>query len=234
MSASFRKFKLSTHTAGQATSRDRLLGLKADQVERSARMAADRPRFERLADNASAPKVVSAFNLFPTPPQLAQQVAERADLASLAEGSRILEPSAGLGALYLAARAELDRAGLAAAWSLVEISPDCAGQLYRLTETDQAARLIQADFLAQSVTSLGGPFDRILMNPPFAKWSDIRHVNHARQLLAPGGLLVAIVADGPRQRAQLQPAADSWESLPAGSFKSEGTSVNTALVTFSA
>lgn len=233
MSASFRKFKLSTHSAGQATGRDRLLGLKVEQGERAARLAADRPRFERLADNASAPKVVSAFNLFPTPPQLAQQVAKRADLASLAESSRILEPSAGLGALYLAARSALDLAGLAAQFTLVEISPDCAGQLYRMTERDLSARLIQADFLEQSPAGLG-LFDRVVMNPPFSHGSDVRHVLHALKFLAPGGRLVSIVADGPRQREKLGSLAETWETLPAGSFKSEGTNVNTALVTFSA
>jgi 16S rRNA G1207 methylase RsmC len=73
-------------------------------------------------------------------------------------------------------------------------------------------------------------FDRILMNPPFERGDDIRHIEHARKFLKPGGRLVAICADGPRQRERLQPIASQWRSLPAGTFKESGTMVNTALL----
>ena len=38
-----------------------------------------------------------------------------------------------------------------------------------------------------------GTFDRIVMNPPFSRDQDARHVNHAFSFLKPGGKLVAIV-----------------------------------------
>jgi hypothetical protein len=47
-------------------------------------------------------------------------------------------------------------------------------------------------------------------------------------MLKPGGRLVAICANGPRQREKLQPIASSWEDLPSGTFK--GTGVNAALL----
>jgi hypothetical protein len=75
-----------------------------------------------------------------------------------------------------------------------------------------------------------GTFDRIVMNPPFANATDIRHIEHARGKLAPGGRLVAICAAGPRQREQLAPIAADWIELPAGSFKEQGTNVNAAIV----
>jgi hypothetical protein len=49
-----------------------------------------------------------------------------------------------------------------------------------------------------------------------------------------GGRLVAICADGPRQNATLKPLAEdsggTWEPLPAGTFKEQGTGVNTVLL----
>jgi len=50
------------------------------------------------------------------------------------------------------------------------------------------------------------------------------------RFLVPGGQLIAICAGGPRQSAELQSIADTWEQLPAGSFKQAGTSVNTILL----
>jgi len=49
-------------------------------------------------------------------------------------------------------------------------------------------------------------------------------------MLAPGGRLVALCANGPRQRDQLRPLCQLWEDLPAGSFKAAGTGVNVSLL----
>jgi 16S rRNA G1207 methylase RsmC len=68
------------------------------------------------------------------------------------------------------------------------------------------------------------------MNPPFDMGSDIKHIKHAITFLKPGGRLVALCANGPRQQDQLQPLADHWEVLPEGSFKQVGTNVNMALL----
>jgi 16S rRNA G1207 methylase RsmC len=182
-------------------------------------MDAERGRFDRLADPASAPRVVSAFNLFQTPELLAARLVDHLD----GFGS-ILEPSAGLGRIYRAIRA----ANPGAACTLVEIAADCCAELYRATEGDAAARLVQGDFLACTVERLG-LFDAVAMNPPFKMGTDVKHIRHALGFLKPGGRLVTLCADGPKQRAALQPLATSWESLPAGSFKSEGTNVAAAL-----
>jgi 16S rRNA G1207 methylase RsmC len=111
----------------------------------------------------------------------------------------------------------------------VDDSPECCGELYRETEKDDSARLIQADFLECNADRLG-LFDSIVMNPPFKMGRDIKHIKHARTLLAPGGRLVAICANGPRQNEQLRPLADSWEVLPAGSFKESYTNVSAAIM----
>ena len=203
----------------------RLLHLREQAEATGETMAGERKRFAALADPASAPRVVSAFNLFQTPPALAERVAGCL-LPVVGNDARILEPSAGLGRLYRAIR----QAGHAGPIVMVEQSPDCCRELYALTTDDPLATLKQGDFLAKDADDLGGLFDGVIMNPPFKQWRDIKHIRHALTLLKPGGRLVAICGNGPRQREQLQSLADEWHDLPAKTFAEEGTNVNAALI----
>jgi len=187
-------------------------------------MANDRHRFAALADPTAAPRVVSAFNLFQTPPDLADRLAEHLDPGP---NARILEPSAGLGRLYRALRKR--HAGPVV---MVEQSPECCRELYDLTADDYAATIKQGDFLEKTAEDLGGLFDGVLMNPPFKVGRDIKHIEHARRLLRPGGRLVGLCVNGPRQRARLLQDAAEWITLPPRSFASEGTHVNVAMVVF--
>ncbi len=206
----------------QLKGRLRLRHLQEVTEARGEEMDEQRERFERLARKESAPRVVSAFNLFQTPEPLAAQLVE-----ILGRGGRMLEPSAGLGRLFRAFRAAYPADHV----TLVDNAPDCCRELYLATATDPDCRLIQGDFLDQTPAALG-LFDCVLMNPPFKMWRDIKHITHARQFLAAGGRLVSLCAGGPKQRAQLQPIADQWIELPAGAFKSEGTNVSAAIVVF--
>lgn len=207
----------------QLTGRLRLRHLLETTEAAGEEMDHERKRFARLADPENAARAVSSHQLFQTPPTLAARLAL---LASPLAG-RVLEPSAGLGRIYEAVRGRSEAPAV-----LVERSPDCCRELYRMTEQDDAATLIQADFLECTADRLGGLFARIVMNPPFKNGSDIRHIKHALTLLEPGGRLVAICANGPRQRRHLQPIASQWHDLPEGSFKSEGTNVNSAIFVF--
>ncbi|EHI41732.1 hypothetical protein OPAG_08730, partial [Rhodococcus opacus PD630] len=69
----------------------------------------------------------------------------------------------------------------------------------------------------------------------FANADDIKHIRHALRFLKPGGKLVAICANGPRQNDQLRPLVEQhggeWENLPPDTFAESGTAVNTALFT---
>lgn len=204
----------------QLTGRLRLRHLLERTEARGEEMAEERQRFERLARKESAPRVVSSFNLFQTPEPLAKQAANL-----FQRFGRTLEPSAGLGRLYRAIREINDVCDIV----LVDNSPECCGELYREIETDSYCKLVQADFLACDLHRLG-LFNSILMNPPFKQGTDIKHILHAVELLAPGGRLVALCANGPRQRAKLFPLSSHWQELPAGSFKEAATNVAAALL----
>jgi len=173
-------------------------------------------------------QVVTAPQLFPTPAGLAARMVELADIQP---GARVLEPSAGTGRILQAIRE---------AWTVgtmgrptrtaVEIDPRLCD---RLEVTEAGAMIVRGDFLAMDSATLG-TFDRVLMNPPFINGADIAHIKHAAGMLKPGGRLVALCANGPRQRAQLMPLADTWEDLPAGTFGESGTDVRAALLVIEA
>jgi phospholipid N-methyltransferase len=175
--------------------------------------------FEAMKDTLKAGvQVVSAPQLFPTPRELAGRMAETADLFA---GEKVLEPSAGTGNLIEAVISQgIFKSDICA----VEINKPLADSLQT-----NAGRVVCGDFLEQNGSL--GKFDKIIMNPPFGNGADIQHILHARKFLNPGGLIVALCANGPRQREALQPIAASWEDLPAGSFKESGTGVNVALLT---
>lgn len=189
--------------------------------------APDAAKFDALRDTLSAGvQVVSAPQLFPTPPELAARVVE---LAKIEPSHYVLEPSAGTGALLSALiDAEAQRV------VSVEINPrlvECLKQTqaaHGFPSGESGWTITCADFLECNGDL--GTFDRIIMNPPFTDAADIKHILHARKFLRPGGRLVAICANGPRQREKLQPLALEWIDLPADSFKASGTSVNTAIV----
>lgn len=170
-------------------------------------------------------QVVSAPQLFPTPAPLAARMVEMAGITS---GHAVLEPSAGTGRILEALGAACPADSLSV--TAVEMNHALAATL---TARFPQTRTICRDFL-ECGDELG-PFDRILMNPPFAQTQDIEHIRHALKFLKPGGQLVAICANGPRQAEQLRPLAEDsggiWEPLPAGTFSESGTDVHAALLT---
>lgn len=201
----------------------RLLHLREQTEAAGETLAAERSKFAALAGPSSRPRAVSAFNLFQTPPAIADRMAALL-LPTLSAVSVVLEPSAGLGRLYRAIR----QAGHDGPVVLAEQSPDCCRELYDLTREDRSATLRQGDFLDMTIEA-----DAVLMNPPFKQGRDIKHILHALDLLRPGGLLVALCYNGVRQNKKLRPLANTWEILAAGSFKTEGTRAEIALLTIS-
>jgi protein-L-isoaspartate O-methyltransferase len=178
-------------------------------------------------------QVVSAPQLFPTPVEIAQ---EMVDLAEIEPGHKVLEPSAGTGRLIGAMGGRMfDHNPERGEVRAVELNYKLADQL---RASFPLTRVVSADFLSiDGPDDLGvplGEFDRIVMNPPFENGADIRHIQHARTFLKPGGRLVALCANGPRQQAALRPLAKEWRALPPNSFAESGTGVNVALLVIEA
>lgn len=178
-------------------------------------------------------KVVTAPQLFPTPAKLAERVIAAANIQP---GQRVLEPSAGNGALVAAAWKALwpKKPAIHA----IELSRDLTTVLEQRWGTQEGFTVECADFL--ECNSEIGTFDVIVMNPPFANQQDIAHVTKALDFLKPGGRLVAIMSAGVtfRQdkaatafRELLEAAGGTIEALPPGSFETSGTGVNAVLVT---
>ena len=191
---------------------------KAERARRAAPVEDKGAKFAAMKQTLKAGiKVVSAPQLFPTPIELAEKMIQ---IAEITNSHRILEPSAGTGAI-LARLPQMQRTGAVA----VEINASLA---VHLKAEFPSVDVRCADFL--QCNSELGTFDRILMNPPFHNGADVLHVRHALNKLKPGGRLVAIVAGGPKQKACLEPLTDLWEELPDGTFAEQGTNVRTVLL----
>jgi len=202
---------------------DRLLELRQENCERAARQVALAPRFDgiRGALTSGGPVIATGFNLFQTPEPIAARMA--AILAErVGDGAQILEPSAGLGRLINAWQ-------LRAEWVAVEEARECINSICKMLKKAKPD-LKHRDFLESSPKELG-KFDGVIMNPPFQRGRDIKHIQHARSFLKPGGRLVGLCYNGVKQNKILRPTVDQWEVLEDGSFKSEGTSASVALFT---
>ena len=177
-----------------------------------------------------------AFQFFPTPPELAAIVAIRAHV----RGCSVLEPSAGHGAL---AKACINEGANRIA--MIELNPENIPYLrstfQHLPEAWRLPVVHCADFL--TVTPDNAPighrcqFERIVMNPPFNKGQDLKHIVHAvTHWLKPGGELVAVMLPHANDdiSAALGDADDlcSWttEDIDAGAFKASGTNIRTSLL----
>lgn len=162
---------------------------------------------------------------FPTPRAIIDQMIE---LAEIGDGPcDILEPSAGHGAIVDA---------------LAEVCPNASvfacevWQTLREILTAKGTRLVGRDFLEYEPDRA---FDRVIMNPPFEKGQDMEHVQRAFMLLAPGGILVAIMSPhftfastskATAFREWLRDKVWHIHELPAGSFKESGTGVAANIV----
>lgn len=203
-----------------------------------------------LADIKTLP--AKRYGFYPTPDDAATNLLDRFPLLQPKDrpALRILEPSAGTGNL---ARRCVQSIKALDEWSggrarhaenyrfdnkvdCVEMQPHLAGAL----EAEGIYNRVWCrDFLTVSPDATGS-YDRIVMNPPFDRERDIDHVNHALRFLAPGGKLVSIMSAGTEFRQTRKAVAfreliaqmgGEFRDLPAGSFASVGTYVNTLVLT---
>ena len=133
-------------------------------------------QINEMVRNLIGVKIPGYFN---TPPAVVERLMSVADIRP---GQRVLEPSAGAGDIADAIRAR-------------GVTPDVveiASSLRKILEA-KGYNIVGYDFMEYN----GGPYDRIVMNPPFENAQEIDHVLHAYQLLAPGGRIVSVMSEGP-------------------------------------
>jgi SAM-dependent methyltransferase len=194
----------------------RLAVLERESAQDGWRFASMRQRFVALSERKPwRCAVVSSDNLFPTPTEIAARMVSMADVHG---GMVVLEPSCGTGRILDA----LPEGVSAIAYDIDQrLANHCAGRF-------PFAECKTCDFLSIEPSPV---CDRVVMNPPFRRGSDMRHIAHAYRFLRDGGLLVALCYAGSRQTQWAAQWADSVEKLPADSFKDEGTSADVLLLT---
>lgn len=166
------------------------------------------------------------FGFFETPDPVADMLAEEADLRP---GQIMLEPNAGRGALVRR------MALIAGRLDCFEVQAKHVAYL-RAAFRGLPVTVEEQDFL----TAPPAPwYDRIMMNPPFARRADVKHVLHAYRFLCPGGVLAAVMSAGARFRQDLlaqefralvDRSGGYIEAIPDGSFVESGTNVRTVMV----
>ncbi|MBR8193784.1 SAM-dependent methyltransferase [Burkholderia vietnamiensis] len=164
---------------------------------------------------------IKDFQFFRSTAPVARRVCEAVNPTI---GMRILEPSAGDGALadvLSAAGAEV---------TCVELWDRNAQLLRRKGYT-----VLEQDFLDLDPDTVGR-FPAIVANPPFTKNQDIAHVSHMLKFLEPGGMLSTVMSTSWMQgsrRAQLafrqllEQLGAEVTPIEAGAFKESGTGIAT-------
>lgn len=167
------------------------------------------------------------FGQFDSPPPVVARVIE---LAQIKPGMDVLEPSAGIGNIV---RGIVAAGGTPHAFEIDDKRRQKLEQSGLMTFP-----VAKGDFLSVEPTRA---FDRVAMNPPFAKQADIAHVMHAAKFLKPGGRLVSVMSASVTFRTDkkteafrdfLEAHGGKQEKLPEAAFKASGTMVNAVIVSF--
>lgn len=167
------------------------------------------------------------FQAFYTPKELAEEIAWHLFMPRTGQ-VRVLEPSAGRGALVKA---------------VLMVNPDAVIDVYELNPLNRPyldalpnVTFLAEDFLAHES---GAIYDYIIANPPFAGNADIDHFCRMYEHLSPGGRMAVImskhwqISDGRKEKAflaWLEQEEAEISDIPPGAFKESGTNVATCLV----
>lgn len=153
---------------------------------------------------------------YPTPPDVAEDMLDLVGpFGGFPRGGRVLEPSAGAGALVRAVldAIETDGGPLDVTVDAVEASPELCHDL-RTTFGGEPVTVHCADFLTFFPPGTSTPYALIVMNPPFnapTRDAYIRHIWRAWSMLADDGLLVAVTpASWGWRSGKANTPADEW------------------------
>lgn len=182
------------------------------------------------AQRSRSTAVSADLQFYATPAAVAAQVAEDC------RGKRVLEPSAGEGAMA----AEALKAG-AARVDCIEVDPGRVGALGARFGHNDRVSVRRANFLD---TVPDPVYDLVLMNPPFYGTHYMQHVRHAFEFLKPMGELRAVLpATVEFGESKAHDEFRAWakrfcgwgkefqvSDLPVGSFRESGTGVSTVVL----
>lgn len=171
----------------------------------------------------------NVYQYFPTPEWVADMMVDKlVSHNGINSHMRILEPSAGRGALISAVHKEFPEAVVSA----YEINPDCFPKL----EKTENVVLHKSDFLEISEKR---KYHVIIANPPFANNADIRHFRKMYDMLIAGGQMCVIMSSHAFEAREREVSEfKEWlyslnpevEPLAEGTFKDSGTDVRTFMV----
>lgn len=178
-------------------------------------------------------RVKQDLGQFDTP---AAVVARLIELAEIRPGDEVLEPSAGIGNIVSALIEE--KVLHVRAVEIDQKRREFMMERFASRSRENLIHYGDKDFLTIRPRPV---FDRVVMNPPFAKQADIDHVTHALQFLRPGGRLVAVMSAAVmwrtnRKTEDFKAHCSSTgrryeiEALPEGSFASSGTNVDACII----
>ncbi len=163
------------------------------------------------------------YQFFATPQHIVDRMIELADIQLT---DRVLEPSAGQGAIVDSLK------GMCTSVDLCEFMP----QNREILE-EKGYDIFCNDFLDLSI---GNKYNKIIANPPFSKDQDCKHVLKMYEHLVSGGTLVAVMSKAwmreNKNKVQQEFAylvnkkGNTLTTIESGEFKQSGTSVATALV----
>lgn len=176
----------------------------------------------KAGDNVNLKK---DFQFFPTPPELADFLCQQVNINV---SSRILEPSAGDGALVKA---------------IQRVVPGIAVDVYELMPQNRTilSGMENVIFGGENfLEALPNPdYSVIVANPPFANNQDIDHVYHMFKFLADGGEMVSIMSkhwetSQNKKETEFRNWLDEVEAqfipVARGAFKQSGTMIETIIV----
>lgn len=165
---------------------------------------------DEITTSGCIPDKVS-HQYYPTPEKLARIAIEMAEIAG---GHTVLEPSAGQGGI---------------ADHLPKERTTCveASSLHVKVLQAKGHRVTHADFLALHTNR--ELYDRVVMNPPFDQGRWRAHIEHAAKMVKPGGRLVSILPEGAARMNGLPGFVCQFSKPFAGEFA--GTSISVVILT---
>ena len=180
---------------------------------------------ERLAGGES--NIKKKVQFFPTPSVLASKLVL---IAEISDGHKILEPSAGQGAIVEQILLKNPTIKI----SVCEIEPINQDVLRKKYST--SIMHVGDDFLQVGDTR---KYDRIIANPPFNKSQDIDHIYKMYSLLSDDGILVSMsstswvtsnIKKSVAFREWLNKVNAEISDVKSGVFKESGTSIATKII----